>query len=400
MQRFRIKTMNAIAPEGLALLGENCVVSPDEPDPHGILVRSAEVDTGAYPSLLAVARAGAGVNAITVDKATAQGIPVFNTPGANANAVAELVFVMLGMAARHIPQGMDFCRSLAHLSDAEIARQIEANKGLFKGFELAGKTLGVLGLGKIGVLVANRGARNGMRVLGFDPFPAIENIHQLSPRVEFVRSQRRVVEAADILTLHMPLTDASRNLVDSSFIATMREGAILVNYARGPIVDPAAVLAALDSGRLSAYVTDFPTADMLHHPKVLFSPHLGASTEESEEQCAVMAVKELMAYLELGTVTRSVNFPTAESIPSDKAVWRLVLINRDVPGMIGFVSQAIGAAGINIASYLNESNGEIGYNIIDLEAELPATVAATITEHPDVIRLRCIPLRNGGPPAP
>ncbi len=392
MERFRIKTMNKIAAEGLALFGDRYTIDPDEPDPHAIVVRSAPVDTDQYPSLLAVARAGAGVNTITVDKATARGIPVFNTPGANANAVAELVFVMLGMAARHIPQGIDFCRSLAHLDDEEIGRRIEANKGLFKGVELAGKTLGVLGLGKIGVLVANRGVQNGMRVLGFDPFPAIENIHQLSPTVEFVRSQRRLVERANILSLHMPLTDASRGLVNEEFLAAMPDGAILVNYARGPIVEEKAVLSALDRGKLAAYVTDFPTAEMLHHPKVLFTPHLGASTEESEEQCAVMAVKELTAYLEYGTVTRSVNFPTAESIPSDKAVCRLLLINRDVPGMIGFVSQTIGAAGINIASYLNESNGTIGYNIIDLEDRLPESVAAAIADHPDVIRIRVLPL--------
>ncbi len=342
----------------------------------------------------AVRWAGVGFNNVPCDKAPAPGVVGCNTPGANANAVAELVFIMLGMAARHIPQGIDFCRSLAHLENREIARQIEANKAMFKGFELAGKTLGVLGMGKIGVLVANRGVQNGMRVIGFDPFPAIENIHALSPEVEFVRSRKEVLGRAHILSLHMPYTGKTHGLVDEKFLAAMRPGAILVNYARGAIVDDRAVISALDDGRLGGYVTDFPTAEMLHHPKVLFSPHLGASTEESEEQCAVMAIRELKAYLEYGNVIRSVNFPTVESIPDSKVVRRLIVINRDVPGMIGFASQTIGAAGINIASYLNESNGTIGYNIIDLEGDISADVVAAIEKHADVIRTRIISLDN------
>ncbi len=365
----------------------------DQADPQGIIVRSSPVDTDDYPSLLAVARAGAGVNNITVDKATAKGICVFNTPGANANAVAELVFVMVGMSARHIHQGMEFCRSLAHLSNDEFIRQVEANKALFKGYELAGKTFGVLGLGKIGVLVANRAVQQGMRVVGFDPFPAIGNIHQLSPEVRFVRSQSEVVRQANLLSLHMPYGQKTHGLVNAAFLRQMQNDAILVNYARGAIVDECAVLEALDANDLGGYITDFPSVAMLHHPKVLFSPHLGASTEESEEQCATMAVHELKGYLEYGNVTHSVNFPTVESIPSDKVHTRLIVINRDVPGMIGFASQAIGTANINIASYLNESNGTIGYNIIDVETAPPPTLVDHLHSHPDVIRVRVIPVQ-------
>lgn len=391
MDRYRILTRNDIAPEGLRLLEpDRFTVGPDVGDPQGILVRSATVCSDDYPSLLAVARAGAGVNNITVDRATERGICVFNTPGANANAVAELVFIMLGMAARHIQQGIDFCRSLAHLSDEEVSRQIEGNKKMFRGFELAGKALGVLGLGKIGVLVANRGVQNGMRVLGFDPYPAIENIHQLSPDVDFVRSQAEIVHSADILSLHVPYNRKTQHLVNGEFLRSLKPGAILVNYARGEVVDDKAVLAALDSGRLGGYLTDFPTSAMLHHPKVLFSPHLGASTEESEEHCAVMAVKELKEYLLYGNVSRSVNFPTAESIPAANVHTRLIMINRDVPGMIGFASQIIGAAGINIASYLNESNGAVGYNLIDLECGIGAETLAAISVHPDVVRVRTL----------
>ena len=390
MSQYRIKILNTIAREGLALLGESYAVSTDEKEPEGILVRSAQVDTDDYPSLLAVARAGAGVNNITVEKATDRGVCVFNTPGANANAVAELVFIMLGIRARNIHMAINFCRDLAGSSDKEVTEQIEAKKAVFRGFELAGKTLGVLGLGKIGVRVANGGIRRQMRVTGFDPFPALENIHHLYPEVNIARSWREVMEQADVLTLHMPFTEKLRNFISADILRRLAQDAILINYARGSLVDEAAVLDALDSDRLACYITDFPTPAMLRHPKIIASPHLGASTEESEEQCACMAVREITAYLEYGTVTHSVNFPTVESIPSDNVHTRLIMINRDVPGMIGFASQKIGAHGINIASYLNESNGSVGYNIIDLESPIPDNVVEEIAAHKDVIRTRTI----------
>jgi D-3-phosphoglycerate dehydrogenase len=390
MSRYRIKMLNKIAREGLDLLGGDYTVGTDEQDPEGILVRSAPVDTDDFPSLLAVARAGSGVNTITVDKATEKGICVFNTPGANANAVAELVFIMLGISARNIHQAIDFCRGLAGSGDADITREVEAKKSMFRGFELAGKTLGVLGLGKIGVRVANGGIQRKMRVVGFDPSPAMENIHQLSSEVTLARSWREVVEHANILTLHMPYKEKLLNSINADILSLLPQEAILVNYARGPLVDETALLDALDKDRMACYITDFPTAAMLRHPKVIASPHLGASTEESEELCASMAVQELKAYLEYGTVTHSVNFPTVESIPSDSVHTRLIMINRDVPGMIGFASQMIGAHNINISSYLNESNGVVGYNIIDLESPIPNDMVQEIRNHKDVIRTRTI----------
>jgi D-3-phosphoglycerate dehydrogenase len=390
MARFRIKTLNRIAPEGLALFGDNYLVDPDEADPHGIIVRSAPVDTGDYPALLAVARAGAGVNNITVDKATSQGICVFNTPGANANAVVELVFTMLGLWVRNIHRGIEFCRRQAGLSDQEISRAVEQEKSAFRGLELAGKTLGIIGLGKIGVRVANGGILRQMRVMGFDPYPALENIHMLSSEVTITRSLDEVVKNADILSLHTPLNNKTRGFVNAALLKRMKRGATLVNYARGPIVDEGAVLAALDAGHLDGYLTDFPTAAMVRHPRVLTSPHLGASTEESEENCACMAVTELKGYLEYGNIARSVNFPTAESIPSANVHSRFIMINNDIPGMIGFASHIIGANKINIASYKNESNGRVGYNIIDLETPLPEGVKAEIEANPDVIRTRVI----------
>ncbi len=394
MSLYRIRTLNNIAPEGLALLGPDYAVHKDEKDPVGILVRSAPVDTDEYPSLLAVARAGAGVNTITVEKATGKGICVFNTPGANANAVKELVFVMLGISARNIHRAINFCQDLAGLSDKEVTEQVEAKKAAFRGFELAGKTLGVLGLGKIGVRVANGGIQRQMRVIGFDPSPALENIHQLSPEVSLAKSWKDVIKEVNVLTLHMPFNEKLRNFINADVLKLLPQGAILVNYARGGLVDESSVLAALNNGRLAGYVTDFPSAALLGNPKVIVSPHLGASTEESEELCASMAVQELKDYLEYGTVTHSVNFPTVESVPSDDVHTRLIMINRDVPGMIGFASQKIGAHGINITSYLNESNGSVGYNIIDLGSPISDDVVREIAGHTGVVRVRTIIFSN------
>ena len=390
MSLFRIKTLNKIAQEGLDLFGDNYRVDPDEQNPHGIIVRSDQVDTSAYPELLAVARAGAGVNNITVEEATSQGICVFNTPGANANAVAELVFTMLGIWVRNIHRSIEFCRSQAGLDDQEISRAVEGQKSAFRGYELVGKTLGVLGLGKIGVRVANGGIMRQMRVLGFDPYPALENIHCLSPEVTIARSLDEIIKKVDILSIHVPLSSKTKGFVNESFLQRMKRGAILVNYARGPIVDQEAVLAALAADHLDGYLTDFPTAALVQHQRVLVSPHLGASTEESEENCACMAVKELKGYLEYGNIARSVNFPTAESISSGNVHSRFIMINNDIPGMIGFASHIIGANRINIASYLNESNGRLGYNIIDLESPISAGVKAEIEANPDVIRTRVI----------
>jgi D-3-phosphoglycerate dehydrogenase len=254
MSKYRIKILNKIAPEGLELLDEKYAVSGDEPEPEGILVRSASVDTDEYPSLLAVARAGAGVNNITVEKAVERGICVFNTPGANANAVAELVFIMLGISARNIHLAINFCRDLAGSDDKEITRQVESGKSAFRGFELAGKTLGVLGLGKIGVRVANGGIRRQMKVIGFDPVPAMENIHNLYPEVGIARSWREVAEQVDVLTIHMPFSEKLKGFINADVLKRLSRGAILINYARGPLVDESAVLDALESGQLACFV--------------------------------------------------------------------------------------------------------------------------------------------------
>jgi D-3-phosphoglycerate dehydrogenase len=390
MSSFRIKTINAIASEGLELLDEKFAVDPDDDNPEGIIVRSSQVDVEEYPELLAIARAGAGVNNITVDKATEKGICIFNTPGANANAVVDLVFPMIGIWLRNIYQGIAFCKSLADVPPEQVSGEVESRKAAFRGVEIAGKTLGVIGLGQIGVRLANGGIQRYMRVYGFDPFPSLDNIHNLLPEVTVTRAMRDTLAQADIVSLHLPVNEKTKGMVNADFIAKMKPGAILVNYARGPIVEEEAVLAALDSGQLEAFISDFPTPGVIGHPKILTTPHLGASTAESEGNCSRMAVGELSAYLRYGNITHSVNFPNIESIPASTVHTRLIIINRDVPGLIGFITNVLGDNGINIVSFKNESNGQVGYNIIDLEAAIDEKVVAELEAHADVVRTRQI----------
>jgi D-3-phosphoglycerate dehydrogenase len=366
-------------------------VDEHENNPHGIVVRSSPVDLKAYPELLAIARAGAGVNNIPVDEATERGICVFNTPGANANAVVELVFTMLGIWLRNVHRSINFCQSLADLpDDASINEKVEAEKKNFKGVEMAGKTLAVIGLGKIGVRVANAGIHHGMKVIGFDPFPVLDNIHDLSPEVRLVRSRKEALTEADYVSVHVPLNKKTTGLVSTEFIDAMRDGALLFNYARGPVVDEDAVLVALESGKLQGHISDFPSKKMIGHEKILITPHLGASTSESEDNCACMAVRELMTYLEYGNITHSVNFPNVESIPTVWVHSRLIMINHDKPGMIGLVTNILGQHNINIMSYTNESNGQVGYNIIDCEDPVSPEVQEEIEANEGVVRTRVI----------
>jgi len=390
MPIFKIKKINNIAKQGLRLFSDRFTVSAEERAPDGIILRSSPLDVDDYTTLLAVARAGAGTNNINVQRATERGICVLNTPGANANAVVDLVFPMMGVWKRNIYRGIDFCKSLSTMAPEKVGKEVEARKAAFKGEEIAGKTLGVVGLGQIGVRLANGGIFRHMKVKGFDPAPSLANIHQLSPEVRVCRNLGDAVGDADVVSLHLPLFERTRNLVNAEFISRMKKGAVLINYSRGPIVDEDAVIAALDSGYLEAYLCDFPSPALVRHDKVLTTPHLGASTSESEENCSIMAVKELSNYLKYGNVTHSVNFPNIESTPGDKIHSRLIVINRDVPGMIAFVSNIFGGNNINIASYLNQSNGTVGYNIIDVESAIPTVVIEQIEKNPDVIRTRVI----------
>jgi D-3-phosphoglycerate dehydrogenase / 2-oxoglutarate reductase len=394
MSVYKIKKINTIAQEGLRLFTSNFSVSAEEANPDGIILRSSQLNVDDYPTLLTVARAGAGTNNINVDRATERGICVFNTPGANANAVVDLIFPMIGVWKRNIYRGIEFCKSLATMDPAKVNNEVEARKSAFKGEEIAGKTVGVIGLGQIGVRLANAGVFRHMHVNGFDPAPALANIHQLSPDVRICRSVRDTVGDADVVSLHLPLGERTRNLVNKEFIARMKKGAVLVNYSRGPIVEEQAVINALDSGYLEAYLCDFPTPALVKHSKVLTTPHLGASTSESEENCATMAVKELANYLKYGNVEHSVNFPNIELTPTDQVQSRLIVINRDVPGMIAFVTNVFAHNRLNIASYLNQSNGTVGYNIIDVEAEISPVLVEEIMKNQDVIRTRIIVFKD------
>lgn len=394
MEPYRIKKINAIAQEGLDLFDDCYTLDADEKDPHGIVVRSSPVNLADFPSLVAIARAGAGVNNIPVDEASEKGICVFNTPGANANAVVELVFTMLGIWLRNVHDAMNFCQGLVGLEHDAMNAKVEARKKAFKGEEMAGKTLGVIGLGKIGVRVANAGVHHTMRVIGFDPFPVMDNIHELSPRVELAKSRREVLSQADYVSVHVPLNRKTTGLINDDFIEAMKEGALLFNYARGPVADEDAILRGLDSGKLSGHISDFPSEKFIGHEKILLSPHLGASTAESEENCACMAVSELKSYMEYGNITHSVNFPNVESVPTVWVHTRLIMINKDQPGMIGVVTAILGNHDINIMSYTNKSNGVVGYNIIDCEGPVSKEVLEEIEAEPGVIRTRIIELKK------
>ena len=387
---FAIKTMNKISTKGLSLFGGKYAVTDGENAPDAILVRSAQVDTDLFPTSLAVARAGAGVNNITIDKASAKGVCVFNTPGANANAVAELVFIGLGISLRKIDKALAWVETLKGITDAkEMDEKVEKGKSQFSGLEYEGKTMGVIGLGKIGVLVANGAINRGMKVVAFEPYPSPMNMLKLDSTAHVTSNLAEVLAASDFLTVHVPLTDKTRALLNKSSLAGFK-GSVILNFSRGAIVEDVAVVERLAAGTLKNYVTDFPNPLLIQTPGVINLPHLGASTEEAEENCATMAVDQLKDYLEYGVVRNSVNFPAIDGRPSPSAKVRLVVINQDVPNMIAEITKVIGTAGLNIVSFKNESNGKIGYNLIDLEVAVPADVIEHIKKLDKVIRVRTI----------
>lgn len=389
---FKIKTLNKISPKGLQLFGASYSVSDTVEGPEAILVRSAQVDTDTFGGLLAVARAGAGVNNITIDKASAKGVCVFNTPGANANAVAELVFIGLGLALRHVDKALAWVNTLRDMTDAkEMDAKVEKGKSQFAGFEVRGKTLGVIGLGKIGVLAANAAIGLGMKVIAYEPFPSPANMHRLENSAKVTGELSDVIGAADFLTVHVPLTDKTRGLLNAKSLANFG-GSVLLNFSRGPVVDNESIAKLLQDGKLRAYVNDFPHPAIINVPGVICLPHLGASTEEAEETCATMAVDQLKDYLEFGIVKNSVNLPSVDGRPAENVKVRLCIINQDVPNMIAEITRIIGGAGLNIVSFKNESNGKLGYNLIDLDAEVSDAVVSQLKGLEKVVRVRRISL--------
>ncbi len=388
---YGIKTMNKISSKGLSLFGADYEISDSAATPDAILVRSTTVDTDAFAGLLAVARAGAGVNNISIDKASAKGICVFNTPGANANAVAELVFAGIGAVARNLHKGYDWTKTLGEMTnDEEISKAVEKGKSQFNGWELQGRTLGVIGLGKIGVLVANGGVARGMAVVAYEPYPSPANMHMLHPSVKITNNLEEVLRASEVLSLHVPLTPNTKNLINAYLISVLPEGALLLNFSRNGIIDEQAMIAALESKQLSGYVTDFPTQATLKRADCLNLPHLGASTDEAEDNCATMAAEQLKLYMEHGIVQNSVNFPSVEGKPSHGTKTRFVVINRDVPNMIAGITKLIGDAGYNIQSFKNQSNGKIGYNLIDLETAVTKDLVDKMLAVENVLKVRVI----------
>lgn len=389
-RRFRILTLNNISVRGLERLPrDRYEIASDIGRPDAILVRSADMHSMTIPdSVLAVGRAGAGTNNIPVASLSKRGVPVFNAPGANANAVKELVLAALFLAARNVCQAWDFARSLSG-TDAEIDAAVEKGKKRFVGFELPGRTLGVIGLGAIGVQVANAALGLGMKVLGYDPQITVQRAWQLSASVGQALSLDDLFARADIVTVHVPLNDETCHLVNAARLKLMKKGGVVLNFARASIVDDEAMLAALDEGHILAYVCDFPKNRLKDHPKVVTLPHLGASTVEAEENCAVMVAETVRDFLENGNVRNSVNFPEAV-LPRVPGTTRLAIANSNVPNMVGQISTCLAAANLNIADLLNKSRGEYAYTIIDADGEIGEDVVARIRGIEGVLSARIV----------
>lgn len=388
--RYRILTLNNISVRGLERLPrDQYEIASDVGRPDAILVRSADMHSMSIPdTVLAVGRAGAGVNNIPVAALSKRGVPVFNAPGANANAVKELVLASLLLAARNICQAWDFARSLSG-SDAAIDEAVEKGKKKFVGFELPGRTLGVVGLGAIGVEVANSALALGMRVLGYDPQITVQRAWQLSSSVGQALSLDDLFARADVVTVHVPLNDQTRGLVNESRLKLMKKGGVVLNFSRAAIVDEQAIVAALDAGRLQAYVCDFPKNGLKEHPKVVTLPHLGASTGEAEENCAIMVAETLRDFLENGNLRNCVNFPEAV-MPRVPNATRLAIANSNVPNMVGQISTCLAAAEINIADLLNKSRGEYAYTLIDADGAVGPEVLERIRGIEGVLSARLI----------
>jgi D-3-phosphoglycerate dehydrogenase len=388
--RYRIQTLNNISARGLERLpAERYEIGTEVKEPQGILVRSADMHNVEVPrSVLGIGRAGAGVNNIPVPNLTKRGVVVFNAPGANANAVKELVLAGLFLGARNICQAWAFAHSLSG-DDHAIDEAVEKGKKKFVGFELPGRQLGVIGLGAIGVEVSNAALGLRMKVLGYDPSITVQRAWQLSSSVEQAASLDALFTGSDAVTVHVPLNAETRGIVNAARLKLMKKGGVVLNFARAGIVDEAAVLAALDSGHLNAYICDFPNNALKSHPKVVTLPHLGASTGEAEENCAVMVAETLRDFLENGNIRNSVNFPEVV-LPRVAGSTRLAISNCNVPNMVGQISTCLAAANLNIADLLNKSRGEYAYTLIDTDGSVGEDVVSRIGSIEGVLAARIV----------
>ena len=363
---IQIQTLNAISPVYRDSLPEGEYdVRADAEHPQALLVRSANLhEMSVGDELLCIGRAGAGVNNIPLDKMAEKGVVVFNSPGANANAVKELVVAGLLLASRRITDGVEWCKTLA--AEPDMEKLMEKNKSRFAGPELSGKTLGVIGLGAIGVLVANMGVALGMDVLGYDPYISVDHAWKLSRAVRHSTDFTEVLEKSDYLTLHVPLMDSTRNTIDEAALRRMKPTAALLNFARGPLVDAAAVRAALEEGRLRTYVSDFPSPELIGAKNVVVTPHLGASTPESEDNCVRMVARQIDDYLKNGSIVNSCNYPNC---PMGRCVVpRITVLHQNVPNVIGAITQRLSSEGLNIENMVNQSRGALAYTVVDVSA--------------------------------
>ena len=388
--RLPILVLNQISASGLSRLpAERYRVGKDVTDPAAILVRSADLHGMAIPaSVRAIGRAGAGTNNIPVAVLSQRGVPVFNAPGANANAVKELVIAGMLMAARHIAPALQFVAALDPAA-SDLDKRVEDGKKAFAGYELQGQTLGVIGLGKIGCLVADAAIKLGMNVLGFDPEITVDAAWSLPSQVKRAASVNDVLKHAQFVSLHVPLLEATRHLVNEANIGLMRHGAVLLNFSREGVVGNAAVLEALAGKRLAAYVCDFPAAELHGHSGVVALPHLGASTREAEENCAVMVVDQLRDYLEHGHIANAVNFPSVSM--ARESAYRVAIANANVPNMLAQISSAMAGAGLNIHNMVNKSRGEMAYTLVDVDSAVQAAALDSLAKIAGVLAVRYLP---------
>ena len=389
---YKVRTYNAISVKGLERFPrQSYEVGSDIGHPDAFLLRSQKLQGEEVPkSLLAVARAGAGTNNVPIAEYSKLGVIVFNTPGANANAVKELVMAGMLLATRGILPGMAYVNSLTAMTDAaEMSAQLEKEKARFAGGEIKGKTLGIVGLGAIGSMVADMALAMGMKVVGFDPALSIDAAWRLSSEVSRMENLQALLARSDYISLHVPAMDATKHLINDAALALTKPGAVLLNFARETIVDSAAIKRSLEAGNLGKYVCDFPEPDLLNHPQVIAMPHIGASTEESEENCAVMAANQLMDYLENGNIVNSVNFP-AVAMARVAETTRITFSNDNVSGVLGHVLTVLADKNVNVIDMMNKSRGELAFNIIDVENKPTDDVISAIAAVEHVIRLRVI----------
>ncbi|MBP7203406.1 MAG: phosphoglycerate dehydrogenase [Propionivibrio sp.] len=385
----KIQTLNAISKKGLSRLPDSYVVGNDIADPDAVLVRSQVMhDMPIAASVLAIGRAGAGTNNIPTKAMSERGVVVFNAPGANANAVKELVIAGMLMGTRNIAPALTFVNGLFG-DDESLHKQVEAGKKHYVGHELRGSTLGIIGLGAIGSMLAESAIQLGMNVVGFDPEITVDAAWRLPSQVKKAVSIDDLVKRCDFISLHVPLLPATKDLINGDRVKLMKKGCILLNFARDGIVNEKAVLDGLNDGRLHAYVCDFPSNLLRHHPRFVALPHLGASTEEAEENCAIMVADQVRDYLENGNILNSVNFPNI-SMPRESG-FRLAIANANVPNMLGQISTALAGAGLNIHNMVNKSRGDLAFTLVDVECAVPQAVIDQLTAIGGVLRVRYLP---------